>query len=47
MSPTSAIIFIKRQNRHHMKNNIRYKGNTNNTFVIIFFNKALVLFVDG
>ena len=36
MSPTSAIIFIKRQNRHHMKNNIRYKGNTNSTSVIIF-----------
>ena len=38
MSPTSAIIFIKCRNRHHMKNNIRYKGNINNTSVIIFFN---------
>ena len=37
MSPTSAIIFIKGQNRQHMKNNIKYKGNTNNTAVIIFF----------
>ena len=38
MSPASAIIFIKCQNRHHMKNNKRYKGNTNNTSVINFFN---------
>ena len=38
MSPTSAIIFIKCRNRYHMKNNIRYKGNINNTSVIIFFN---------
>ena len=37
VSPTSAIIFIKSLNRHHMKNNIRYKGNTNNNSVIIFF----------
>ena len=37
MSPTAAIIFIKCRNRHHMKNNIRYKGNINNTSVIIFF----------
>ena len=36
MSPTSAIIFIKCPNRCHMKNNIRYEGNTNNTSVIIF-----------
>ena len=36
MSPTSAIIFIKCRNRHHMKNNIRYKGDINNTSVIIF-----------
>ena len=34
--PTSAIIFIKCQTRNQMKNNIRYKGNINNTFVIIF-----------
>ena len=33
---TSTIIFIKCQNLQHMKKNIRYKGNTNNTFVIIF-----------
>ena len=36
MSPTSAIIFIKCRNHQHMKNNIKYKGNTNNTSVIIF-----------
>ena len=36
MSPTSAIIFIKCRNHHHMKNNIRYKRNINNTSVIIF-----------
>ena len=36
MSPKSAIIFIKCRNRYHMKNNIRYKGNFNNTSVIIF-----------
>ena len=36
MSPTSAIIFIKCRNRYHMKNNIRYKGSTSNTSVIIF-----------
>ena len=38
MSPSSVIIFIKCRNRHHMKNNIRYKGNINSTSVIIFFN---------
>ena len=39
MSPTLDIICIKCRNRHHMKNNIRHKGNnTNNTSVIIFFN---------
>ena len=32
----STIIFIKCQDLQHMKKNIRYKGNTNNTFVIIF-----------
>ena len=36
MSPTSAIIFIKCRNHHHMKSNIRYKGNINNITVIIF-----------
>ena len=36
ISPTSVIIF-KCRNREHMKNNIRYKGNINNTSVIIFF----------
>ena len=35
ISPTLAIIF-KFRNRQHMKNNIRYKGNINNTSVIIF-----------
>ena len=36
MFPASTIIFIKCRNRYHMKNNIRYKGNINITFVIIF-----------
>ena len=36
MSPASAIAFIKCRNRHHMKSNIRYKGNIDNTSVIIF-----------
>ena len=40
MSSTSAIIFIKCRNRQHMKNNIRYKGNTTNTSVIIFLKKS-------
>ena len=44
MSPTSAILFIKCRNRHHMKNNIRYKDNINNTSVIIFLKGALGLF---
>ena len=30
ISPTLAIIFIKRRNRQHMKNNTRYKGTNNN-----------------
>ena len=38
MFSTSPIIFIKCRNRDHMKNNIRYKGNTNNTSVILYFN---------
>ena len=38
---TSAIAFITCRNRHHMWNNIRYKGNINNTSVIIFFNRRL------
>ena len=37
----SAIAFITGRNRHHMKSNIRYKDNTNNTSVIIFFNQML------
>ena len=44
ISPALPIIFIKRRNRNQMKDNIRYKGNTNNTSVITFFNGALVLF---
>ena len=40
MSSTSAIIFIKCRNRQHMKNNIRYKGNTTSTSVIIFLKKS-------
>ena len=36
MSQTSATIFIKCRNRHYAKSNIRYKGNTNKTSVIIF-----------
>ena len=42
---TSAIIFITCLNRHHTRNNIRYKGNINNTSVIIFFNKQLSYFL--
>ena len=41
--PTSAIIFIKCWNRHHIKNNIRYKGNINNTSVIIFLIRGQIL----
>ena len=33
---TSVIAFITGQSLQHMKNNIRYNGNTNNTSVIIF-----------
>ena len=36
ISPTSVITFIKGWNHHLTKNNIRYKGNANNTSVIIF-----------
>ena len=36
ISSTLAIIFIKHQNCQHMKNNIRYKDNIDNTSVIIF-----------
>ena len=36
LSPTLVIIFITYRNRHQMKNNVRYKGNINNTSVIIF-----------
>ena len=32
-----SIIFIKCLNCHHMRNNIRYKGNINNTSVIFYF----------
>ena len=39
ISPTLTIIFIKHWNCHQMKNNIRYKGNTNNTSVIIFLSQ--------
>ena len=42
MSPTSATIFIKCRNCQHMKNNIGYKGNTNNTSVVIFLKKLKV-----
>ena len=37
MFSTSLIAFIKRLNRHHIRNNVRYKCNINNTSVIIFF----------
>ena len=37
MCPISAIIFSKCRDLYHMKNNMRYRGNTNNTSVIIFF----------
>ena len=36
MSPTLVIAFIKGRNRYQMKDNIKYKDNTNNTSVIIF-----------
>ena len=36
MFSTSAIALIKGWNCHQLKNNIRYKSNTNNTCVIIF-----------
>ena len=41
--PKSAIIFIKCRNRHHIKNSIRYKGNINNTSVIIFLIRGQIL----
>ena len=37
MFSTSVIAFIRCLNRHQMRNNARYKGNVNNTSVIIFF----------
>ena len=37
MFSTSPIILIKYRNQYHMKNNIRYKDNANNTSEIIFF----------
>ena len=40
MSSTLAIIFITCRNRHHMRNNIRCKGDINNTSVIIFLIKS-------
>ena len=36
MFSTSSIAFVTCRNRHHTTNNIRYKGNSLNTFVIIF-----------
>ena len=36
ISPISVIAFVKSWTLHHMKNNIRYNGNANNTSVIIF-----------
>ena len=39
MSPTQAINFIRYRNRHHIQNNIRYKGSISNTSVTIFLNK--------
>ena len=44
MFSTSVIAFIKSLNCHHMKNNVRYKGNTNNTSVIILLISTLVIF---
>ena len=41
MFSTSTIAFIRCLNRHEMRNNIRYKGNINNTSVIIFLIGAL------
>ena len=45
ISSTLAIIFIIYRNHHQMKNNIRYKGNTNSTSVIIFL-MGLSFFFD-
>ena len=42
MFSASAIIFITCRNRHHMKSNIRYKANINNTTAIIFLIGNLV-----
>ena len=39
-SSTLAIIFIKCRNRYQMKNNARYKGNTNNTYITIFLKNS-------
>ena len=47
ISPTSVIAFITGWNYHQMKNNIRYKGNTNKTSVIIFFNRKSKTPSDG
>ena len=35
MFTTSAIVFITCRNRQHMRNNVRYKGNINNTFIFL------------
>ena len=47
MSSASVIAFIKGWNRHQMKNSSRYKGNTNNTSVTIFFNPKSKTPSDG
>ena len=41
MFSSSAIAFITCLNRHQIRNNVRYKGNINNTSVIIFLIGAL------
>ena len=43
MFSTSAIAFIRCQNRDHMNNHTRYKGNINNTSAINVFNRYITL----
>ena len=45
MFSTSAIAFIRCQNRDHMNNHTRYKGNINNTSAINVFNRYITLVI--
>ena len=42
--PTSAIIFITCRNRNHTTNNMTYRGNINNSSVIIFLMDSPAIF---